>query len=157
MKTVRPVTIADVDVLMSFIRKKEAFDRNMGSFVGDLRASAEVLRGTMFGAKPKASAIFLEDPRGGVAGFALYYFRFSSFAGRPSLWLDDLFVDPSEQRKGGGRLLMHAVIEIARQELCTHVGWTADDRNATGLAFYRAMSATPVKQDGHSITWLLQL
>jgi GNAT superfamily N-acetyltransferase len=155
MTTVRTATVADLETLMSFIRKKEAFDRDIGSFSGELRASTDILRDTMFGAQAKASALFLEQPGAGVSGFALYYFRFSSFAGRPSLWLDDLFVEPSERGRGGGRQLMRAVVEAAQQARCTHLGWTADERNSKGVAFYRAIGAAPVGQNGHSITWQL--
>ena len=155
MKTVRPATVADLDTLLSFIRKKEVFDRDIGSFSGELGASTEILRETMFGTQPRASALFLEQPGDPVSGFALYYFRFSSFAGRPSLWLDDLFVEPSERGRGGGRQLMRAVVDIAQRARCTHLGWTADNRNSKGGAFYRALGATPVGQSGHAITWQL--
>jgi len=133
--TVRPAAAHEVTLVLSFIQKKAAFDRNMGSFSGTLQTSEEKIRNTIFGPQP--------------VGFALYYFRYSSFAGQPSLWLDDLYVDEEQRSQGAGAALMRSLAQIARDTFCTHIAWTADARNTRGLTFYLRLGATVMEQTGN--------
>jgi len=133
--TVRPATANEGFLVLSFIRKKAAFDRNIGSFSGTLQTSVERIYSTILGPKPFAYFLVAELS-GQPVGFALYYFRYSSFAGRPSLWLDDLYIDEEKRSQGAGAALMQALGQIAKDSSCTHIGWTADARNTRGLRFY---------------------
>jgi len=69
-------------------------------------------------------------------GFALYGFRCSSFAGQPSIWLDDLYVNEDWKSQGAGEVLMDHIAQIAKENDCTHLAWNADARNTRGLSFY---------------------
>jgi GNAT superfamily N-acetyltransferase len=82
----------------------------------------------------------------------LYYFRYSSFRGRPSIWLDDLYVHPPARRQGVGRLLMGRLAEVAAATDCTHMAWVASASNTTGMGFYRRLGATVVHQAGDAVT-----
>ncbi len=145
--TVRSAAPNEVTLVLSFIKKKAAFDRNMGSFSGTLQTSEEKVHQTILGPQPFASFLIAESV-GQPVGFALYYFRYSSFAGQPSVWLDDLYVNEEMRSRGAGAALMRVVAQIARDNHCTHIAWTADARNARGLKFYHRLGATLTEQRG---------
>ena len=149
---IRPATAADAETVAEFVRKKFEFDRALGVPLGALQATAAGLRAALFNDPAFAHALLLEDD-GVPLAFALYYFRFSSFAARPSLWLDDLYVDAGRRRRGAGEHLMRQLARIAEQYNCTHLAWIADDRNAEGMSFYRKLGAELVEQQGHTVTW----
>ena len=89
---VRTATPSDVPLIFSFMQKKAEFDRNLGAFFGALQTSEEKIYKTLFGNNPFSYVLFAENSAREV-GFALYGFRYSSFADQPSVWLDDLYVD----------------------------------------------------------------
>jgi GNAT superfamily N-acetyltransferase len=149
---VRTATIADVPLIFSFIQKKAAFDRNIGAFSGVLQVSEEKIRRTLFGATPFSCVLFALDGDRDI-GFALYGFRYSSFAGQPSLWLDDLYVDETRRSEGAGAALMEQLAAIAHEQDCTHLAWNADARNTRGLSFYRRLGAEITEQHGNRC-WL---
>lgn len=148
MIKVRPATPDDVSLIFSFIQKKSEFDRNIGAFSGVLRVSEDKIRKTIFGAIPFSYVVFAEDS-GHEIGFALYGFRYSSFAGQPSIWLDDLYVDEDMRSRGAGAALMDYLVQIAKENDCTHLAWNADGRNTRGLSFYRRLGAEITKQEGN--------
>jgi len=152
--TVRPAAPSEVTLVLSFIKKKAAFDRTIGSFAGTLQTSAEKIHNTILGPKPFAYFLVAEMAEQPV-GFALYYFRYSSFAGQPSLWLDDLYIDEERRSQGAGAALMQVLAQIAKDTCCTHIGWTADARNTRGLKFYQRLGATVTEQKGNIcfLTW----
>ncbi len=152
---IRSATLDDVSLIFSFIQKKAAFDRNIGAFSGILRVSEDKIRHTLFGPMPFAYVLFAEAS-GQAIGFALYGFRYSSFAGQPSLWLDDLYVAEDQRSQGAGAGLMAALAQIAEQTNCTHLAWNADARNVRGLAFYRRLGAEIIQPQGHRcfLSWM---
>jgi GNAT superfamily N-acetyltransferase len=87
-----------------------------------------------------------------VKGFAFYYFCFSSFRGRPSLWLDDLYVHAADRRHGVGLRLMRRLGEIATALECTHIAWLASASNTAGMSFYRKLGASVVQQIDDAVT-----
>src|SRR5436853_6026789 len=102
---VREATAADTTEILAFVRAKAQFDRELGAFAGDLGTTEELIRRHLFGPRPFAFALLAGAP-GPAVGFALYYFRYASFRGLPSIWLDDRYVHPPSRRHGAGRLLM---------------------------------------------------
>jgi GNAT superfamily N-acetyltransferase len=145
---VRSATPEDVSLIVSFIQKKSEFDRDIGAFSGVLRVSKDKVRRTLFGAIPFAYVLFAESLDSEV-GFALYGFRYSSFAGQPSIWLDDLYVDENIRSQGAGRVLMDKLAEIAKENECSHLAWNADARNIRGLSFYHRLGAEITEQHGN--------
>jgi putative hydrolase of the HAD superfamily len=153
---IRPACAADSGLILAFLGKKAAFDRSTGAFAGALGTNDERIRATLFGERPFAQALLAEvdgEPR----GFALFYFRYSSFAGRPSLWLDDLYVDEAARGRGAGAALMTELVRIAVAHDCTHAGWTASVNNPRGVAFYQRLGATIVGRDDPHVTLRLEL
>jgi GNAT superfamily N-acetyltransferase len=153
---VRPATPDDVSSIVSFIQKKSEFvgvasrneNRNIGTFSGVLQVAEDKIRKTLFGTIPFAYVLFAEFS-GQEVGFALYGFRYSSFAGQPSIWLDDLYVDNGMRSQGAGAALMAQLAQIARENDCTHIAWTADARNTRGLSFYARLGAEITERHGN--------
>jgi GNAT superfamily N-acetyltransferase len=145
---VRSATSDDVSLIFSFLQKKAEFDRNVGAFSGVLQVTEDRIRKTLFGTVPFSYVLFAES-LGCVVGFALYGFRYSSFIGQPSLWLDDLYVDEERRSQGAGAALMNRLAKIATENDCTHIAWNADARNTRGLAFYHRLGAEVTKQEGN--------
>lgn len=148
---VREATSADAAEVLAFVRAKAAFDRELGAFTGELGTSEDLIRQHLFGPRPFAFAL-LAGGAGQAVGFALYYFRYSSFRGRPSIWLDDLYVHPHARRQGAGRRLVDRLAAVATAADCTHIAWVASANNAVGMHFYRRLGATVVHQNGDTVT-----
>lgn len=148
---VREATAADAATILSFVHAKAQFDRELGAFAGSLGTNEDLIRRHLFGPRPCAFCLLVGDP-GQAVGFALYYFRCSSFRGRPSVWLDDLFVHPPVRRLGAGQLLMRRLAEVAEAANCTHIAWVASASNAVGMNFYRKLGAAVVHQSGDAVT-----
>ncbi|MBE9139189.1 GNAT family N-acetyltransferase [Nodosilinea sp. LEGE 07088] len=138
----------DVSLICSFIQKKSEFDRNIGAFSGVLQVSEDKIRKTLFGKIPFSYVLFAELSSHEI-GFALYGFRYSSFAGQPSIWLDDLYVDDEMRSQGAGATLMAQLAQIARENDCTHLAWNADARNTRGLRFYNRLGAEIMEKHGN--------
>ena len=145
---IRSATPNDVSLIFSFIKKKSEFDRHIGAFSGELGLSESKIRDTLFGKITFAYVLFAENSKKSV-GFALYGFRYSSFAGQPSIWLDDLYVNQDARGQGAGTLLMMHLAEIAQENNCTHLAWNADRRNIRGLNFYCRLGAEIIKQENN--------
>src|SRR5689334_24061102 len=77
-----------------------------------------------------------------IAAFALFFHNFSTFLGRPGLWLEDLFVRPPFRRQGCARALLRALAALARERGCGRFEWAVLDWNAPAIAFYEALGAT---------------
>ena len=142
---VRAANSADIPLILAFINKKADFDRDIGAYSGTIQTSEDKIRNTIFSNNPFAYILFAEHSTG-VCGFALYGFRYSSFVGQPSIWLDDLYIDENMRSQGIGALLMDNLKQIALKNQCTHLAWTADARNIRGLKFYRRIGAKIIEQ-----------
>lgn len=144
---IRSANPDDVALIFSFIQKKSEFDRHIGAFSGVLQVSEDKISQTLFGVIPFSYVLFAECS-GHAVGFALYGFRYSSFVGQPSLWLDDLYVDAEKRSQGAGAALMAQLAQLAKGNDCTHLAWNADARNTRGLAFYHRLGAEIIDQHG---------
>jgi uncharacterized cupin superfamily protein/GNAT superfamily N-acetyltransferase len=152
---IRTATEADSAVVLDFLARKAAFDRSMDSAGAELVATADDLKRTLFGTTPYAWARLAEKD-GAVVGFALYYFRYSSFRGRPSLWLDDLYVLESARSTGVGGSIMRDLLAIAARHGASHLAWTVAAKNTRGQAFYERLGATVTDRGGAQWTMRLE-
>lgn len=148
---IREAAAADAATVLAFVEAKAQFDRELGAFSGRIANTEELIGRHLFGPDPRAF-VLLALQAGEAVGFAQYYFRFSSFHGRPSLWLDDLYVHPASRRQGAGERLMHRLAEQAVSADCTHMAWTASASNRVGMTFYGKLGAQVVGQSGDSAT-----
>ncbi|MCC2672015.1 MAG: family N-acetyltransferase [Armatimonadetes bacterium] len=133
---VRGAIETDLPLILSFLRKKAAFDGCPEA----LQATPELLREALFNGAPLAG-VLLAELEGEVVGFASYFSTFSSFLARPGLWLDDLYVDEPVRSQGVGRALLAHLARLAQERGCGRLEWSAARDNDRGLAFYRRHGA----------------
>ncbi len=137
--TIREARESDVGVLLAMIRELAEYERLSHAVV----ATEEHLRRALFG-KPSFAEALLADADGIAAGFALYFLTFSTFVGKPGIWLEDLFVRPQFRRRGIGQALLQHVAAIARQRDCGRMEWAVLDWNQPAIDFYRRHGALPL-------------
>ncbi len=134
-------TRADVPrlhALMHGLAVYEKIEHEMVSTVEDLDRA-------LFGPRPMAEAI-VARLGGEAVGFALFYPTYSTFSGKPGLWLEDLFVLPEARGKGAGLALLRRLAAIAVERGCGAVQWEVLDWNEPAIHFYRALGAVPLDE-----------
>ena len=112
----------------------------------EVTATEEKLRAALFDGAPVAHAVVARTQDGVPAGFALYFFNFSTFLAQPGLYLEDLFVRPAFRRHGLGRRLLVHLARIAVERQCGRMEWSVLDWNETALKVYRAIGAKPMDE-----------
>jgi GNAT superfamily N-acetyltransferase len=134
--TIRPATPADVPQILTFIRALAVYEREPDAVEA---TEADLLRDG-FGPNPFYSCLIAELD-GIPAGFAFYFFNYSTWLGKPSLYLEDLFVHPEFRGLGIGKALLQRVAAIAVEKGCPRLQWEVLDWNTPAIDFYRAMGA----------------
>jgi GNAT superfamily N-acetyltransferase len=129
----------DLPSIVSLIRGIAAYERLSHEVV--LRP--EDLGRFLFG-EPRYAEVLLAEEGGQVVGFALFFHNFSTFLGRPGLYLEDLFVEPEHRGRGHGRALFAAVARLAVERGCGRMEWAVLDWNTPAIEFYRRAEATPM-------------
>ncbi|HEY5952341.1 MAG TPA: GNAT family N-acetyltransferase [Kofleriaceae bacterium] len=138
---IRFATPDDAATILGFIRDLAEYEKLLHEVVAD-EAS---LRATLFGAQP-AAEVLLGELGGQPVGFALFFPTYSTFLGKPGLWLEDLFVRPAARGKGVGVALMSAVARVAVQRNYGRFEWNVLDWNEPALKFYASLGATPMSE-----------
>jgi GNAT superfamily N-acetyltransferase len=133
---IRTATIEDVPVILELIRALAEYERAPD----DVVVTEDGLRGVLFNDKP-AAEVLLALENGNPVGFALYFFNFSTWLGRPGLYLEDLFVRPEIRGKGYGRALLQRLAQIAHERGCGRMEWAVLDWNEPAIGFYRKLGA----------------
>lgn len=143
--TLRFATAADVPLILGFIRDLAHYEKLSHEVV----ATEATLRQTLFAQPPVAHVVIAEaclpgqvEPR--PAGFALYFFNYSTFLARPGLYLEDLFVRPELRGAGVGRALLLHLAKIANDRGCGRMEWSVLDWNEPAKGFYRKLGAVPL-------------
>jgi GNAT superfamily N-acetyltransferase len=138
---IRNTTEADLPVILQLIRDLATYERAPDAVV----ATEAGLREVLFGAKPSAEVLLaLENAE--PVGFAVYFFNFSTWLGRPGLYLEDLFVRPEKRGKGYGRALLERLAQIAKERGCGRMEWAVLDWNEPAIQFYRKLGAEPMNE-----------
>ena len=138
---IRPATADDVPVIARLIRELAEYERAPDDAV----ATEPQLREVLFGAKPAAEVLLaLEDAE--PVGFAVYFFNFSTWLGRPGLYLEDLFVRPERRGHGYGRRLLTRLAQIAHERGCGRMEWAVLDWNEPAIGFYKKLGAKPMDE-----------
>jgi len=133
---IRSATAADVPEILAFIRALAVYERAPDA----VTASEEDLLRDGFGPAPYYSCLIAELD-GKPAGFAFYFFDYSTWLGRPGIYLEDLFVHPEFRGLGIGKALLQRVAAIAVEKNCARLKWQVLDWNAPAIDFYAAMGA----------------
>lgn len=114
-----------------------------------VEVTPDTLRDQLAAERPPFACLLAEADDHQVVGFALYFHNYSTWRGRPGLYLEDLFVEPAHRGRGIGRALLVALARIAVERGCARMEWAVLDWNAPAIAFYQGLGARPV--DGWKI------
>ena len=131
-------------LILSFIRELAEYERLSDEVV----ATEEALRAHLFGERPVAEVVIGEEG-GTPAGFALFFHSFSTFLGRPGIYLEDLYVRPESRGRGVGRALLVHLARLAKERGCGRLEWSVLDWNEPAIGFYGRLGASPV--DGWTV------
>lgn len=137
MIATRPARLDDIPDIMRLVIALATYEREHAAVV----STEDSLRTALFGENPQTFATMLEAD-GAIRGLALWFLTFSTWTGRPSLHLEDLFVEPDLRGAGAGRALMRALAREAKQRGCARLDWSVLDWNEPAMAFYRTIGAT---------------
>jgi GNAT superfamily N-acetyltransferase len=138
---VRRATRRDVPAVLDLIRGLAKYER----LSHEVEATRARLARHGFGRSPYFEALLcLRGER--PIGFALYFFTYSTFLARPSLYLEDVFVLPTERGRGAGTALLAALARVARQRRCGRMEWAVLDWNAPAFRFYARLGAVPRRE-----------
>src|SRR5882724_6393736 len=132
--SIAPVRRAEIPELLELIRELARFEKLEHA----VEATVGLLENSLFGTQPAAGAL-LARCDGKLAGYAIYFFTFSSFIGRAGIWLEDLYVRPEFRKRGLGRGLIEAVGGLGAKRNCVRFEWTALNWNERALQFYRGL------------------
>ena len=139
--TISAATVADVPLIFKFICELADFERLRDEVV----ATEAGLRETLFGPKPYAEVVIARDA-GEAVGFALFFHNYSTFLGKPGIYLEDLYVRQDCRRKGYGEALLRHVAGIAVSRGCGRFEWSVLDWNQRAIEFYKKLGARPMDE-----------
>jgi GNAT superfamily N-acetyltransferase len=137
---IRDATNADIPIILRLVRDLATYERAPN----DVVATEEGLRDVLFGAEPAAKVVIAFENTAAI-GFAVYFFNFSTWLGRPGLYLEDLFVKPEARGRGYGRKLLVHLAKIARNRGCGRMEWAVLDWNEPAIGFYETIGARPLE------------
>ena len=136
--TIRTAAAEDAALVLQFIKDIAAFEKLSDEVI----ATEEILRESLFGSRP-AAEVALAEVDGKPAGFAVYFENFSTFVGRPGLYIEDLFVRPEYRGRGIGKTLLKHCAAVARQRNLGRMEWAVLDWNPA-REFYEHFGAKPM-------------
>src|SRR5919106_4202114 len=134
---IRLATEEDVPLILSFIRELAGYER----LSHEVSATEDLLRLHLFGERRKAEVVIgqhADEP----AGFALFFHNFSTFLGRPGIYLEDLYVKPKFRGKGIGRAMLAHVAGLTKERDCGRLEWSVLDWNEPAIGFYKRIGAS---------------
>ena len=140
MFTIRKAKPEDSPIIFDLIKKLAVYEK-----LGDeVVTSVEELREQIF--EKKFAHVIIGEENGIPAGFALYFYNFSTFVGKPGLYLEDLYVEPEHRGKGYGKTLLIELTKIAKAENCGRMEWSVLNWNTPAIDFYESLQAQPMNE-----------
>ncbi len=131
----------DLALILSFIKELAEYERLSHEVV----ATEELLRESLFGERAKAEVVIAYDDDRAV-GLALFFHNFSTFLGRPGIYLEDLYVQPHARGKGIGRALLVYLARLAKERRCGRLEWAVLDWNEPAIRFYKKLGAVSMNE-----------
>jgi GNAT superfamily N-acetyltransferase len=152
---IQSATITDVPLILEFIKALAKYEK----LSHEVTATEELLKETLFG-KQKVAEVIIGYYEETPVGFALFFHNFSTFVGKPGIYLEDLFVKQEYRGKGFGKALLKHVAKIAKEKNCGRFEWSVLDWNEPSIKFYKSLGAKPLhdwtifRVSGESLTEL---
>ncbi len=137
--TIRPATSDDAATILRFIQALADYEKEPDA----VEVTADTLRTQMESESPPFECL-IADTQDGPIGFALFFSTYSTWKGRPGLWLEDLFVPPEHRGRGAGAALLRRIAAIAVERNYARVEWAVLDWNQLAIDFYRRLGAEPM-------------
>lgn len=138
--SIRKAVPDDAATIYDLIRKLAVYEKLEHEMV----TSVEQLRDTIF--EQGFAEVIIAEEDGKPVGFALYFFNFSTFVGKPGLYLEDVFVEPDCRGKGYGKKLLVELAKIAKERNCGRMEWSVLDWNTPSIEFYKSLDAKPMDE-----------
>lgn len=134
---IRTAEEKDLAQILGFIRELAEYEK----LLHEVKADEENLRKNLFGSHPYAEVLIAEyDYK--PAGYALFFHNFSTFVGKPGIYLEDLYVRPELRGKGIGKMLLLSLVKIAKERGCGRVEWSVLSWNTPSIEFYKSLGAS---------------
>jgi len=134
--TIRFAAEQDVPLILSFIKGLAQYEK----LSHEVTATEELLRETLFKGR-KVAEVLIGEYHGDAAGFALFFHNYSTFLGRPGIYLEDLYVKPEMRGRGFGKVLLTYLATLAQERKCGRVEWAVLDWNEPAIQFYKRLGA----------------
>lgn len=153
--SIRPATAADLPLIGELIRALAEYEK----LAHEVRFDETVMGEKLFGARPYAE-VLIGEIDGAAQGFALFFHNFSTFEGRPGIYLEDLFVRPEARGSGLGKALLARLAALAVERDCARLEWSVLDWNEPAIGFYKKLGArlmddwTVMRVDGDALRQL---
>jgi GNAT superfamily N-acetyltransferase len=141
---IRKADINDVSLILSLIKEIADYEK----LSHEVTATEKDIQENLFG-DVKYAEVLIAEYENEPVGYALFFYNFSTFTGKPGIYLEDLFIKPKYRGKGIGKTLLLRLIEIAKDKNCGRVEWCVLDWNEPAINFYKNLGAVPM--DGWSI------
>ncbi len=141
---IRQATADDCELLLTLIRELAEYEQ----LSHEVKATAEKLKENLFGPSQFAE-VLIGECKGLAVGYALFFHSFSTFTGKPGLYLEDIYVKPDWRGRGYGKLMMVHIAGLAIERKCTRMEWSVLDWNAPSISFYRSIGA--ISMDGWTV------
>jgi len=138
---IRSAEIEDSKIILKLIKELSVYEKLSHTVVNN----EELVKENLFGKKKYAEALIAEYENQPV-GFALFFHNYSTFVGKPGIYLEDLFVQPEMRGKGIGKKLFLELIKIAKERNCGRVEWSVLNWNTPAIDFYKSMGAVPMDE-----------
>ena len=140
MFTIRKATPEDTPVIFDLIKKLAVYEKMESEVI----TSVEELKENIF--THQFSKVLIAEENEKPVGFALYFYNFSTFVGKPGLYLEDLFVETEYRGKGYGKKLFVELAKIAKAENCGRMEWSVLNWNTPAIDFYKSLQAKPMDE-----------
>lgn len=137
--TIRTATENDLSLILQFIKQLAEYEKLLHEVI----ATEEILRKSLF--EQKMAEVVIGEEDGKPVGFALFFHNFSTFLGKPGIYLEDLYVKPEYRGKGYGKKLLSHLAKLALERDCGRLDWSCLDWNEPSIKFYKSLGALPME------------
>lgn len=138
---IRPASISDIPAILALIKELADFERLPHEVV----ATEEDLHQWLFGDRAVAEVVIGEH-RGIPVSYALFFYNFSTFLGKPGIYLEDLYVKPAHRHQGFGRAILAYIARLAKTRNCGRFEWAVLNWNTPAIELYEKLGAVPARQ-----------